>query len=118
VALRGPVRSQEGRFHTAAYRDAAVSLGLQADRDPTGYGPTSLAPGMKTRYRNELAALDRALARWEPTPQVRAERSSRNGVVLACSCDPSRKVRMRGDPAWIDMSSIRCEICGKLFEMI
>jgi hypothetical protein len=117
-AITGPVRSQEGRFHTAAYRDAAVSLGLQADRDPTGYGTTSLAPGTKSRYRNELAALDRALAKWEPTSQVKAERSSRNGVVLACSCTPPRKVRMRGGPARIDASRIRCEICGDLFEAI
>jgi hypothetical protein len=75
----------------------------------------SAVPVARTRYRNELAALDRALTRWEPTDQVKAERSSRNGVVLACSCRPPRKIRMRGNPENIDITRIRCEICGKLF---
>ena len=114
-SIAGPVKSSEGRWHNRAYRDAAESIGLDTAVDATGYGATSLASGTRTRYRNELSALDRALAKWEPTEQVKAERSSRNGVVLQCSCDPPRKIRIRGNPDHLDVTGIRCEHCGQPF---
>jgi hypothetical protein len=114
-SIAPPVKGQEGRYHGPAYKDAATAIGLEVMKDPTGYGATSLAPGTRTRYRNELAALDRALAKWEPTPQVKSSRSSRNGVVLICSCDPPCKIRIRGNPEKLDVSGIVCEHCGSSF---
>lgn len=73
----GPVKGQEGRYHGLAYRDATKAIGLDAVRDATGYGDTSLAAGSRTRYRNELAALDRALAKWQhsrPVPRAAPRR--------------------------------------------
>lgn len=111
----GPVTGQEGRYHGPAYRDAAEGLGLEVQKAPTGYGATELAPGTRARYRPEIAVLDRALGSWSPTDQVKASRDSRNGVVLACSCVPPRKIRMRGQPGKIDVTGIRCETCGEPF---
>lgn len=113
--ITGPVTGQEGRAHSTKYRDAAESLGLQVDRDPTGYGATELAQGTRTRYRTELAALDRALARWEPTRQVKASRDSRNPVPYICSCDPPRRMRMQAKT--FDLGQVTCEICGQAFEL-
>jgi hypothetical protein len=113
--IAGSVKASEGRYHHAEYRQAAAGLGLDAQPDSTGWGQTSLASGTRTRYRNELAALDRALAKWEPTDQVKTERSSRNGVTLVCSCKPPRKIRIRGNPENVNIGDIRCEICEELF---
>jgi hypothetical protein len=118
--------SSEGRWHGQGYRMAAQSLGLVAepisDRSKvtgSGWSETSIARGTLTRYRPEIDALDRALARWEPTTVPKAERTnSRNGVVLACSCAPPRKIRLRGRPDSVNVSGIRCEICGKHFEPV
>lgn len=125
-SIAGPVRSSEGRWHPAAYQKAAESIGLHAESDPTGYGATSLGPGARTRYRSELTALDRALAKWEPTEQVKSERASRNGVVLECSCTPEtlpdatswpRKIRLRGNPEKINIGGIWCRICNSEFKL-
>ena len=116
----GPVTGQEGRYHGPAYRDAAEGLGLEVEKAPTGYGATTLAPGTRTRYRPEIAALDRALASWSPTDQVKATRDSRNGVAAACSCAPPRRIRMRGKDAErvFDLGPIRCEVCGQPFTLV
>jgi hypothetical protein len=117
--------AQEGRFHTAAYRDAAKALGLDAARDSYGsYGTTTLATGTRTRYKTEVATLDRTLAKWTPGEVARGDRGSRNGVVLECSCTPEtlpdaaswpRKIRLRGNPDTINVNGIRCEFCGQEF---
>jgi hypothetical protein len=110
--------STEGRYHSAAYARAAESLGLDVERSGqrlagTGYSETSLAPGTRTRYRTELAALERALAKWEPTEQVKATRDSRNPVPFICSCDPPRRLRM--NQAQADLGPVTCSICGEPF---
>lgn len=119
--------AQEGRFHTAAYRDAAKALGLDAVSDSYGsYGTTTLATGTRTRYKTELAGLDRTLAKWTPAEVARGERRSRNGVVLECSCTPEtlpdatswpRKIRLRGNPDTINVDGIRCEFCRQPFTL-
>ena len=118
-SIAGPVKASEGRYHPITYKKAAEALGLDATRDETGYGVTSLASGTRTRYRSEIATLDRALQKWTPTEQVKATRESRNGVVLECSCMPPRKIRIRGntdDPEFAaKITDIRCERCGVLF---
>lgn len=78
----------EGRYHSAEFRDAAKVLGLDAERvagKGFGFGEVSMARGTKTRYRSEIAKLDRALARWEAVP-VRAQ--SRAPIPLVCNCTP------------------------------
>lgn len=112
-----PAAGQEGRAHSLAYRETAERLGLEVAKDATGYGDTSLAPGTRSRYRAELDALDRALAKWAPAEVARGERSARNGVVLMCSCEPPRKIRLRGNPDTINVSGIRCEICQSEFKL-
>jgi len=118
--------SSEGRWHGQSFRAAAESLGLAAepvsDRSKvtgSGWSETSLERGTVTYYRPEVDSLDRALARWEPNRVPKAERAdSRNGVVLACSCAPPRKIRLRGSPDSVNVTGIRCEICGKHFEPV
>jgi hypothetical protein len=114
-SIAGPVRASEGRWHNRPYKEAAEAIGLDTAVDSTGYGATSLASGTRTRYRNEVAALDRALTKWEPAEQAPATHSPRNGVALVCSCVPPRKIRLRGDPEKINITGIRCEICGQPF---
>jgi hypothetical protein len=78
----------EGRYHSADFRDAAKVLGLDAERVPIkgfGFGEVSMSRGTKTRYRSEIAKLDRALARWEAVP-IRAK--SRAPIPLVCECTP------------------------------
>lgn len=118
----GKVRPSEGRYHPRAYRDAGVGLGLDVEAsDPVtkagdGWRQTALARGTLTRYRPEVDRLNRALDHWTATEQPKTERTgSRNGVMLMCSCLPPRKIRIRGNPENIDVSRIRCEICGELF---
>lgn len=122
-AIAGPQMTSEGRYHPRSFADAGVSLGLDVEAsDPVtkagdGWSLTSLARGALTRYRPEVDVLDRALRKWTPTEQPKAKRAdSRNGVVLACLCVPPRKIRLRGDPAKIDVTRIKCEICGVNFE--
>jgi hypothetical protein len=84
---RSPTQG-EGRYHSAEFRDAAKVLGLDAERvegKGFGFGEVSMARGTKTRYRGEIAKLDRALARWEAVP-IRAR--SRAPIPLVCQCTP------------------------------
>lgn len=117
-----------GFYHPKAYRLIAEHLGLDvAHGDPvggagSGWNATTLARGTRSTYRSELDALDRALAKWQPTEQAKTSRESNNGVVLTCSCDPPRKIRLRGSLAPrrgepVDISGIRCEICGQPFTL-
>ncbi len=122
--IAGPSTSSEGRWHGRAFAEAAEALGLEAGSQGTrvagtGYSDTSLAPGTRTRYRPEIAALDRALASWSPTDQVKATRDARNGIAAACSCSPPRRIRMRGKDAErvFDLGPIRCEVCGEEFRL-
>jgi len=108
-----PTRASEGRYHQAAFKDAAEGLGLSVKLGTGGFDQVELATGTRHYYRNALAALDRALSRWEPTEQVKTDRAMRNGVVLSCQCDPPRRIRIRGREP--DVSAILCEICGKHF---
>lgn len=110
----GPVPGQEGRAHGSAYRSAAAAIGLEADGGITGSGSTRLSRGSLTRYRNEISALDRALARWNPTPHVKAARNSRNPVLAACPC--GRKIRVQ--KSTLEDDAIICGKCGGTFEAV
>ena len=119
-AVAGPVSSAEGRYHNQHYRSAATSLGLEAALPGTastgsGWSNTSLARGAVTRYQPEIAALDRALQRWEPTEQAKTRRDSRNPALAMCSCVPPRKLRVRQKT--LALGAITCEICQNPFSL-
>ena len=116
----GQVSATRGRYHTAAYRDAAIKLGLDVEPDRPergagdGFSKTSLAHGTLTGYRSEVGKLDRALSNWAPTGTPKTERTDKGNAKLAvCSCDPARKIRVW--PGVLSKGVIRCEICGQPF---
>ena len=85
-------------------------LGLDAERvegKGFGFGEVTMARGTKTRYRSEIAKLDRALARWEAVP-IRAK--SRAPIPLACQCTPDTilaglaKRGLPPTPAWASVA--------------
>ena len=84
---RSPTQG-EGRYHSAEFRDAAKVLGLDAERvegKGFGFGEVTMARGTKTRFKSEIAKLDRALSRWEAVP-IRAK--NRAPIPLVCRCTP------------------------------
>jgi hypothetical protein len=103
----GSVTGGEGRYHSAEFRNAAKVLGLDAERRPTagyGFGDIRLARGTKTRYRSEIAKLDRALAKWEAVP-IRSK--NRAPIPLVCQCTPEtieRGLKKRGLPPGTGLS--------------
>lgn len=113
--LAGPETSQEGRYHSARFRDAAVELGLEPGDYSTsgGWSQTKLRRETTGRYREAFDDLSRALRSWEPTVQVKASRSSRNLLPAQCSCDPPRKLRV--SESTLSKGEIRCSICGAPF---
>jgi hypothetical protein len=111
-AVTAPSTSSEGRWHSAGYRDAAAGLGLAAERTGSGWNRTVLGRGTATRYQAEIAAMDRAMDRWEPVA-ARAERSSRNGLAVRCQCDPPRRIRVT--EGVLTLGAITCSLCGRDF---
>jgi len=119
----GRVAPTSGRYHARVYKDAAEKLGLHAEpSNPVslagdGWSETTLARGTLTRYRAEVGRLDRALARWKATEQVKAEppRESRGRELAECSCTPPRKIRVNRNV--FAKGGIRCEVCGEPFEL-
>jgi hypothetical protein len=109
-AVAGPARGQEGRFHSNSYRDAAQQLGLAVEHTGIGWSKTSLASGTESRYRHEIAALDKAMDQWAP---VKARKRKRGSVGMHCACTPPRYISASINTA--KARSIRCEICGQEF---
>jgi hypothetical protein len=112
-ASAGTTASSEGRWHSEAYRDAAQALGLTVEKGPTGWARTSLARGTVTRYRAEIAAIDRAMRTWLP---VTARKRGREPEGLRCSCDPPRMIRASAGTA--RKGPITCGVCGQPFEPV
>ena len=108
-----PTAASEGRWHSYSYAKAAESLGLDVQSGPNGFSVTTLRKDAATSYRIEIAALDKVLKAWTPTPQVKAERTSRNGVAATCQCSPARKIRV--SEKTFDLGEILCSICRKPF---
>jgi hypothetical protein len=112
-ASAGSTAASEGRWHSEAYRDAALGLGLTVEKRPNGWARTSLARGTVTRYRAEIAAIDRAMRTWVP---VIARKSGRAPEGLRCSCDPPRMIRASAGTA--TKGPITCGVCGKPFKPV
>jgi hypothetical protein len=119
----GKVRPTSGRYHTAAYRDAALRLGLDVEHnDPEGgagdgYSETSLTESALSRYHDEIAQLDRALAAWTPTETPKTTRSTAtsNPALALCGCQPPRRIRVRESA--LDLGPIVCSICQRPFTL-
>lgn len=107
----GPAKGMEGRFHGNEYKATAEALGLSVERNSMGWGATSLARGAKTRYRQEIADLDRALGAWNPFV---ARKRGRGQAKYVCGCPEPRIIRVHDGVA--GRGGIRCEVCGQLFE--
>lgn len=104
--------SSEGRYHSAAFAEAAGKLGLEvSERIPgIGYRPEALARGTLTRYKDAMRRLDKALETW--TPEVIRKRD-RSAILLTCSCNPPRKIRM--SPGVASIGPVVCSVCGQEF---
>jgi hypothetical protein len=89
----GKPQTVEGRYHSADFRKVATELGLDAEQPMRGGRPSvgsgfsdiSLAKGTLTRYKSEIAKLDRAIAHWKP---VKVRPKSRAPIPLVCQCTP------------------------------
>jgi len=89
---RKPSQSSEGRYHDAAYKQAAEALGLEVTTGPgSGWSRTTVPKELAGRYLPAIERLRAALQTWEPpvTP-ARAVQGKRppNQTVAWCSCDP------------------------------
>jgi hypothetical protein len=109
-ASAGSTASSEGRWHSEAYRDAALGLGLIVEKGPTGWARTSLARGTVTRYRDEVTMINRAMRTWEP---VVSRKRGREPEGLRCSCDPPRQIR--ASAGTVARGPIICGVCEQPF---
>jgi hypothetical protein len=109
-AAAGPAKGMEGRYHGAEYKAAAEALGLSVERGSTGWGQTSLARGAKTRYRAEIAELDRALGRWNPFV---ARKRGRGQGKYVCECPEPRTIRVHAGV--MAKGAVFCSVCGQKF---
>lgn len=102
----------EGRYHSAAFAEAAGKLGLDvSERIPgIGYRPEALARGALTRYKDAIRGLDKALAKWNP--DVSRQRA-RSPLAYTCSCDPPRRLWMHAGVA--SKGPVICGVCGQEF---
>lgn len=104
----------EARYHPAAYRDAAESVGLEATHVSQGLGwaDTSLSNDLADTYGAQLKQLDAAMASW-----TAVVRDDRNGIAATCSCDPPRTIRLWGKGAADDLEArpVICSVCGQPF---
>jgi hypothetical protein len=105
----------EGRYHSAEFAETARGLGLSVSAQRTagvGYQPEGLARGTVSRYQEQIRALDKALKGWHPEVIRKRDRSA---ILLTCSCNPPRKMRM--SPGVAALGPVTCEICGQEFRI-
>jgi hypothetical protein len=117
------------RFHSAAYRSAASSLQLlvsQPDSETArrygGWSVTSVPTATAEEYTAQLQVLALALKDWEPParPKSAVQASERHGAVAVCSCDPPRRITMRGRSAAAKLTDdpVTCSVCGQPFVVL
>jgi len=113
----------EGRYHSREFGEVAERLGLQI-KQASGLGwPPRMEGGSEvlttqavTEFKNEIRALDKALAEWEALPEEAATaKRVRGPVAIACQCDPPRLLRATTGIAL--GAGIRCEQCDQLFRI-
>src|ERR1700678_4188344 len=68
--------SDEGQYHSAAFRSAASTVGLAAEARPVqpgiGFADLTLQPGTAQLYAAQLAELTEALSSWTPPASASA----------------------------------------------
>lgn len=110
--------ASEGRYHSAEFRDAAQSLGLEVSKSGKTPGwPATTVPGaLRERYSPALSRLADAMGSWE-APQapmrVASRRPTHSGQAATCSCDPPRQIHV--GPTVADLGPILCAVCGQPF---
>jgi hypothetical protein len=111
--------ASEGRYHSAEFRDAAQSLGLEVSKSgkTAGWPATTVPAGLRERYAPALSRLAEAMQDWRP-PQAPMRAASRrpthSGQAATCSCDPPRQIHVA--PTVADLGEITCTVCGQPFE--
>jgi len=87
--------SRQGRYHNARYRELATELGITVARDPRiGWSLTTVPDTTAEQYRDEIAQLGTALTAHRLADVPGGGRTSNNGLVATCECDPPRKIRL------------------------
>jgi hypothetical protein len=112
--IAGPSRGDEGRYHSAVYREAARGLGLDVSEAATGWSVTHLSRSALAEYGAAAQALSDGLRAWrrtKPEPGVRP--TSRSPVAAWCSCPEPRRVGV--SPSVAERGPIRCDVCSQPF---
>lgn len=125
--------SRQGRYHNTRFKFLGEELGLTITQAPTiGWSNTELAPGTACEYAEQISALGSAIVAFRnaegavpvgptgggkrgPNGGGRGGESRRpkNGLVLACECSPSR--RIRASSAVVERGPIVCGVCNADF---
>lgn len=105
--------SRQGRWHNRRFATIAAELGLTPAQAPKiGWSVTTLSQGTMQAYAEVVSGLDAALKAYRhPNVYPEVKPSSRNGVVLVCSC--GRKIRASTTVA--AQGRIVCGVCGDVF---
>jgi len=127
-AAHGWVGDPRNRWHSTAYRDRATAMLLNVKQDPKfgtagrGWSVTEITDAAVAAYGDQIAQLAAASADWEPPgrPPGSARSSARNGIVAACECPGTLKIRIRGIDAAEKLAAhpIRCDSCGSLYQPV
>lgn len=122
--------SRGGRYHNPAFREHAVELGLEVERDNEGgWRRTTLPAATRARYRKQIEAIEAAQKRNRrahrrlPESIEPSARGKRGGdaprkvfrVRLHCTCAPARLITVA--PGVSTRGGIRCDECGDLFDV-
>ena len=104
--------SRQGRWHNSRYRDVAVELGLEVDKDDSlGWSTTTLTAATKASYAEVLAQLAEVVTTYR-RPDVHGDRSnSNNPIAMSCQCP--RKIRASRTVA--AAGPIVCTLCRQPF---
>jgi hypothetical protein len=117
AARETPDLTGEDRYHSAVYRDAAQSLGLEVSyhHRGSGWSTTTVSDHLAQVYAEQVGQLAQAAANADP---VTTAPFTRNGVAAKCSCVPPRTIRMRGQDAAADLAEheIICSVCRAPFK--
>jgi hypothetical protein len=122
-AITPPSKNMEGRYHDAAYRDAAVKIGLNVQDGPAGFSETSLTTLALQRYPDVLKRL-RVVLRDVQVPE--APRRERAASLATCKCDGftdsdgrhhdgPRRIRIY--QSVLSAGPVTCSVCGQPFEV-
>jgi hypothetical protein len=113
----------EGRYHSRLFGEVGEQLGLQIKETaglgwpPAMDGSAEVLTLKATKdFRDEIKALDKAMASWEAVEaEAAGSKRVRGPIAMECECDPPRTIRATTGTAL--KGGLRCDICGKPFEI-